>query len=321
LLRPSLRALRKAFPEATIEALVTAGTAQALDDCPWLDRVIEWPRRAWLREAGLLLSVAGSGYDWVVDYTGNDRSALVAATSRAPVRAVYDRPKLPAWHLRRAAYTHLPKHPPVKPHILLQRLGLLEALGVPSQGTEIGLVPRQDAMRWAKEALQDLPKPLFHAHLTSRDMQKALPVPVAREVFAALQAQGYGIVVTHGPAKEEWRHVASAVEGLPRASVRVFGEIYWHQLVALVASCDQSWSADTAPAHVAAALEKPLLVHYGPSRAEHWYPLHAKGHHEVHPCTCLKKKQNTCPHGLPGKCLAEGMTAARVLALLRQAQG
>ena len=50
LLRPALRALRAKFPDARLNAVVTSGTAAALDDCADVSRVIEWPRRNWLKE-------------------------------------------------------------------------------------------------------------------------------------------------------------------------------------------------------------------------------------------------------------------------------
>ena len=76
LLRPALRALRAAYPGARLDAVVAAGTACALDDCADVSRVIEWPRRNLLRELVLGSQIARGGYDWVIDFTGNDRSAL-----------------------------------------------------------------------------------------------------------------------------------------------------------------------------------------------------------------------------------------------------
>ena len=46
-----------------------------------------------------------------------------------------------------------------------------------------------------------------------------------------------------------------------------------------------------------------MLIHYGPSRAEHWRPLHPGGLADVQPCPCLKNKRVDCPARKPGKCL------------------
>jgi len=316
LLRPALRALRAAYPGARLDAVVAAGTACALDDCADVSRVIEWPRRNLLRELVLGSQIARGGYDWVIDFTGNDRSALVALASRAPFRVAYERPKLPQWSLRRAAYHFRPRHKKSKPHALIQRLELLEACGVPSQGIRFGLVPRTDALDSMKRELQGIPSKIFHAHVTSRDMQKAIPAGVVREVLAAAIENGYGVVVTGGRDPAERAHVLRCTEGLPPRKSRVFHELDWHGLVATISLCVRYWGSDTAPAHIAAAFEKKMLIHYGPSRADHWRPLHPGGLADVQPCACLKNKKVQCPKGAPGACLLK-INAADVIAWLK----
>ncbi len=303
LLRPALRALRAAFPQARIDVVVTAGTACALDDCADVSRVIEWPRRSLLREISLACGIARGRYDWVVDFTGNDRSAIVALASRAPFRVAYERPKLPAWSLRRAAYHFRPLHKKAKPHAVIQRLELLEACGVPSPGIESGLEPRAEALESIRGKLSGLPERIFHAHVTSRDMQKAIPAGTVREVLSAAIEYGLGVVVTCGPGAEEREHVNLCTKGLPAGKIRVFHDLDWHGLVAAISLCGHYWGSDTAPAHIAAAFGKKMLIHFGPSRAEHWRPLHPCGLADVQECSCLRKKRVECTLGAPGKCL------------------
>lgn len=303
LLRPPLRALRTAFPAARIDALVTSGTGVALDDCKNVSHVLEWPRRKWLQELALISRIAGSGYDWAIDFTGNDRSALIALCSGAPLRVAYDRPKLSRWSLRRCAYNFRPAHKKKKPHILMQRLELLENCGVKSQGFSSDLLPRSEALKWAEHALSDFSPPFFHIHVTSRDMQKAIPVQIVREVIEGIIKAEGSVILTGGGAEIERKHVAACLGGFPLDRVRLFENLTWHQLVALIAQCDKYWGADTAPAHIAAALEKPMLIHYGPSRTEHWRPLHAGGHGESLACSCLLNKISVCSKGQPGTCL------------------
>jgi len=313
LLRPCLRALRAKFPEARIDTVVTQGTGCALDDCADVTRVIEWPRGTLAQAAALL----GLGrYDWAVDFTGNDRSALISLASRAGFRVAYERPKLAAWSLRRAAYHVRPPHKKSKPHTLLQRLELLEACGVPSCGTAFGLTPRNSALATCRDLVQGLPDKILHAHVTSRDMQKALPSSIVRAVLVGAMEAGLGVVVTSGPAEVERAHVLACTCGLPSKHLRVFDSLDWHDLVAMISLSSAYWGCDTAPAHVAAALEKKMLIHYGPSRADHWSPLHAGGQADISQCACLKSRQVMCPRGEPGRCM-DGILAGDVLVWLR----
>lgn len=312
MLRPCLRALRAAFPAARIDAVVAGGSGCALEDCEDVSRVIEWPAHNLVGEAVAMARIAAGGYDWAVDFTGNDRSALIALASRAKFRVAYERPKLPAWSLRRAAYHFRPAHHKAKPHTLIQRLELLEACGVPSQGHSFGLVPREPALKAARAELRVLPEKILHAHVTSRDMQKAIPAEIVREVLAGAIQAGWGVVVTGGRAATERSHVRACTEGLPAAKCRVFHDLDWHGLVATISLCTAYWGSDTAPEHIAAALEKRMLIHFGPSRADHWRPLHPGASADVRPCACLKAKRMDCARGVPGKCL-EGIRTQDVL--------
>jgi len=305
LLRPCLRAVRHAFPDARIDALVAEGTGCALGDCPDVSNVIAWPMRGVLAQAAAAARLASAGYDWAVDFTGNDRSAFVVLASRARFRAAYERPKLPSWSLRRAAYNFRPAHRKQKPHTLVQRLELLEACGVPSCGEEIGLVPRPAAVAAARDSLRGLPENFLHAHVTSRDMRKAIPAPVVQSVLAGAIRSGLGVVVTCGRDAAERAHVAACTSGLPAESVRTFHDLDWHGLVATISLCRAYWGADTAPAHIAAALQKNMLIHYGPSRADHWQARHPGARADVRPCACLRAKRMNCARGVPGNCLAE----------------
>ena len=313
LLRPCLRALRAKWPEARIDAIVAKGTGCALDGCPDVSRVIEWPQGV-LAQAGALLALGA--YDWAVDFTGNDRSALISLASRARLRVAYERPKLPAWSLRRAAYHCRPPHKKSKPHTLLQRLELLEACGVPSRGTAFGLEPRASSLAACRDLVNGLPPRILHVHVTSRDMQKALPAELVRSVLAGAIDAGFGVVATSGRAEPERAHMTAATSGLRPDSLRVFDSLDWQGLVAMISLCGAYWGCDTAPAHVAAALQKPMLIHYGPSRADHWSPLHAEGKADVLPCKCLRTRRVACPRGAPGKCLS-GVRPADVLDWLR----
>ena len=176
---------------------------------------------------------------------------------------------------------------------------------MPVTGFDFALTPRSEALTWAQDAVKGLPKPWIHAHVTSRDMQKALPATVVRRVLTDLLERGHGVVLTSGPAEVETGHLAACMDGLPTENIRVFSQASWHQLVALISLADKYWGSDTAPAHIAAALGKRMLIHYGPSRADHWRPLHLGGCADIRPCACLKEKKVLCPRGQSGRCLED----------------
>lgn len=312
LLQPVLRALKKSFGAAEIDVLVNPGTEVALDAPGCTRETLIWPKGHFLGELRTLGIIRSRRYDWAIDLTGNDRSAMVSLLSGASLRACYHRPKQPWFFWRNRVYNVRPHHHKQKPHIIQQHLELLEACGVPSTGHEVRIDPKIEDARWAEEFLgrRDGAPPSLHAHLASRDMRKSLPPDIVKKVLAdILTRTKASITLSHGPAAEE-EHARACIAGLPDGRVRLVGDLTWARLVAVISCCDVYWGADTAPTHAAAALRKPLLVHFGPSNASHWRPLNEGSDIIVSPCPCLRSKHWSCPEGASGRCLTTLDSAA-----------
>ena len=305
LLQPVLGALRRTFPSAEIDALVNPGTGVALHAPGCVREIITWPRGQWIQELRTLTHIRSRRYDWAVDLTGNDRSAMVSITSGARLRAGYHRPKQPWFFWRNRAYNVRPSHQKQKPHIIRQHLDLLAACGVPPAGMDVHIEPAAADVAWSAQLLGDRRDAgaVLHAHLASRDMRKSLPPELVRKVIAGILSRTTAsITLSHGQGPEA-EHAAACIAGLPRDRITIANGMSWGQLVALIAASDVYWGADTAPMHVAAAFQKPMLVHFGPSNANHWRPLHDGADALVSPCPCLKSGHWSCPEGASGRCL------------------
>lgn len=303
LLRPVFRALRERYPESRIDALVGSGTGIALEGCEDLDGVLEWPKRSPLAALGMTVRIRRGRYDWVVDFTNNDRSALLAWLSGAGLRVAYDRPRLPSWTLRRAAYNFRPPPKVRKPHTVIQRLELLEACGVPPARRAIELKIDPEAREAMARATAHLPEAILHLHVTSRDMQKAVPAGIIIGVVQEALRRQLAVVVTTGSAEHEREYVRAALAGIDSPNLCTLSGLRWGELVALIARCRLYFGCDTAPMHVASTLRKPMLALFGPSKVDHWRPLHPAGRVLVAECRCLRQKRIDCPAGQPGACL------------------
>ncbi len=87
---PTLRALRKLYPQATIAALACAAVVPILDGCPWIDRIIPaGSRKGGVFSVARLLS-AGK-YDTAVLLPNSFRSALMVMMAGVRHRVGYDR--------------------------------------------------------------------------------------------------------------------------------------------------------------------------------------------------------------------------------------
>ncbi|MDD5658001.1 MAG: glycosyltransferase family 9 protein, partial [Elusimicrobia bacterium] len=124
-----MAALKARFPAAALDFLAEPPGAQALAGNPHVDRLLvygpgtlealAWPWRLRRRR-----------YDWVIDYLGNPRSALLAAASGAPVRAG------PAHAAHRWAYNRLLVQSERTCYAGLEKIRVLCALGLSAAGAD-----------------------------------------------------------------------------------------------------------------------------------------------------------------------------------------
>ncbi|MGA7430523.1 MAG: glycosyltransferase family 9 protein, partial [Xanthobacteraceae bacterium] len=104
---PLLNKLRRRFPQARIDWLVTPGIAELLTQNPAISNVIEFERQEWTAPwrlapyagaARLIAQLRAVQYDLVLDLQGQLRSGVFAFASGAPVRIGFDKPRAAVWN-------------------------------------------------------------------------------------------------------------------------------------------------------------------------------------------------------------------------------
>ena len=103
---PVLNKLRRRYPAAQLDWLVTPGIGELLRHHPAISNVIDFDREDWttlwrltplVGYARLAAKLRATGYDLVVDMHGQFRTALFALATGAPVRIGFDRPRASVW--------------------------------------------------------------------------------------------------------------------------------------------------------------------------------------------------------------------------------
>ena len=90
---PAIAALREKFPEARIDLVVSPAGAELTAAIPGIDRVFIAGRR--LTDVATWLAIAFRRYDYCLDFTRTDRSALLTILSHARKRITYERANAP----------------------------------------------------------------------------------------------------------------------------------------------------------------------------------------------------------------------------------
>jgi ADP-heptose:LPS heptosyltransferase len=272
---PALRELRKLYPQAHITLLLdhhSAAVAPAIAD---VDEIWIYNRNA---SFNLWYDLVRRGFDLCLDFTGNDRSALVSFFSKAAERIGF------SFVAKRAArswgYTHLVQSPVREKHTAEHYLDLIRFLGdfVPEPGVSLRL--SESVERSAERLRREIgfPGPYLVIHPGAARPEKYwLADRWATVIRHAQQRLGLPCLLTGGGDPGELRHIGGILERLRDVSTvfNLAGKVDFLLSAAIIRECSLFAGVDTAAAHVASAFRRPELVLFGPTNPFHWHPMHA----------------------------------------------
>ena len=160
---PAIGALRETFPDSNLTLVISSECAELAPAISDVDRILIVRRSP--RDLALLFAVARTKFDYCVDFTRNDRSALLAFLSGARKRVVSFRLKDKA-KTRARVYNEFAEHQLRGMHTIDYHLALLEPLGVQNASRRLRLdLPdnaREKADQLRREARIDNSFIIFH---------------------------------------------------------------------------------------------------------------------------------------------------------------
>lgn len=256
---PLVRSLRRAYPEATIDALVYAGQEGMLEGNPDCDAVIginPYPDRAGYVQ---LLRRMWRRYDLALTTQANDRSHIYAwLFARRRVGLVPDMRWSSAW--KRASCSAYAVLDDFNTHTVVQNLVLADLLGI-ERNYEV-VPPRAGAAVPPLENYAVLhPYPKFNYKQWTPEGWKSL--------IAWLQGQGLRVVLSGGPDPKEKAYSAALASA---DVVNLTGKLRLAALSALYAKARLFVGPDTSTTHIAAACGVPTLALFGPTNPVKWGP-------------------------------------------------
>ncbi len=300
---PVFTALRSALPGAEIDALVYRDTAPLLEGHPAIARLHaidrDWKRRGlfgqWRAETGLLRALRARGYDLIVHLTEHPRGAWLCRLLR-PRYAVGR--ELPGAHwLWRTSFTHYYRLPRARPrHTVECNLDALRRLGLQPAHAErqLVLVPGAADLARARQCCAEhglLPRRFIQLHPGSRWQFKCWTPEAYADLITQIVGDGWPVVITGAPDASEQRLVATVMDRLAAAVrkqvVDLAGALTLRELAALTGEARAFVGVDSAPMHIAAAMQTPVVALFGPSGEIEWHPwqvAHRVVASTVHPC-------------------------------------
>lgn len=278
---PVAAALRRAFPGARIDWLVSAKHHEILDLVPVIDRRLVINDRGGSAGGATVFAAVRelrrTRYDAAIDLQGLIKSAAIARMSGA--RRVIG---FSARHLRerlaRPFYTevHDPGGGAIRDrassrHVVHLNLGLLHALGLETVHAEF---PIDDAPSVVATSLREETGGRYALLNPGAAWPNKRWPPDRLAAVASALAERHALrsIVLWGPAERE---LAEAVVAAAPGAALLSPPTTITDLVALARGAAIMVSGDTGPTHIAAAVGTPLVGIYGPTRPERngpWRP-------------------------------------------------
>jgi heptosyltransferase-3 len=261
---PLIRSVKRAFPAASIDALVFAGTEGILDGNPDLAAVFTVAQRPGLGETLSLLRKIGRRYDLAVATQTGDRPTLLAFAagrqSIGPTEAGGAAAVAKRFLLSRSLVSDRGQHR------VLDLLRLTELLDIPACAE---IVCPAGAKRPSPAPAQ----PYAVVHAAPMFIYKRWTAEGWRMLVAALRERGLATVVTGAAADRPY------LDGVFAGSdvTRLDGKLQWPELAALIGAARAYVGPDTAITHLAAATRTPTVALYGPTDPRIWGPWPAGG--------------------------------------------
>ncbi len=276
LIIPSLRALRKKFPQAKIYCLVGKESRQLLQRCPYLDEIIvvdmHDQHKGWFKLFKFGRRLAHYQFDKIIDFQNNRKSHFLAAVCFPRESYGYKNGK---WGFLISHPVKKPRHdlPPVQ-----HQFQILAMLGIAfnEEDNSLELWPSENDHRMIQELLDaewlGKTRNIVGVNLaaSAKWQTKNWPLEYIARLCDLLAAKNIRVIVT---GMEKDKNVVDRLMNLTKAKPANFvGKTNLLELAVLIQRCRLFITPDSAPLHIAAAMKTPFIAFFGPTDSSRHLP-------------------------------------------------
>lgn len=271
----SIKAVRKKFPKAKIYCLVGAESRRILQNCPYLDGIIVYDTKDKDRGFFKMLKLSGKlrkyRFDKIIDFQNNRRSHILSFLSFPQESFGFDNGK----------WSFLLSRPVKKfrndiaavPH----QFQILRKLGIPYKDNHFLELWPSDKDGKSVKSLMDSEwlgnsKNIVGINIAASEkwQTKNWPVENIAKLCDILSKKNIRVIVT-GMEKDSER--ARELLSLTKSRPAVFvGKTDLAQLSIIIKKCKVYITPDSAPLHVAAAVQTPVVALFGPTDSARHIP-------------------------------------------------
>ena len=269
---PAISVLHEHLPGAQIALAVSRECAPLLPAIHGLQQTFLTKRG--LGDLSVWMQIHRAGFDCVIDFTRNDRSAWLTFLSGAPQRIVSDRLKIKS-KFRARFYNEFVDCAMKEMHTADYYLALLQPLGISATANdpllELPSAAQQRASSIIADQIRHQPFIIFHPG-SARVEKFWEPERWADIIEFAASELGLFPVLSGGGTELERTHLTAIQKKLRTTLLDLSGQLDLLSLAALIEHARLFVTVDSAPMHLASAAGTPQVVLFGPTNPFHWRP-------------------------------------------------
>ena len=264
---PFVAELRERFPLARLTWLVHPQFSGFVPDPPMVDEVIYFDKvkfnkmslgEKWSCFKGMRSLLHSRNFDLVIDMQGLFKSAVLAAISGCDNRIGYCEMREGSGLVSKAITgAH------AKDHVIERYLDVARYLGCTVKDIRFPMPDLQKEWQAVQEKTEVVKVPYVVLVPGARWETKKWPVEYFSELAAMILRDGKQVVLAGGP---EDTSLGSQITRLSPGVTDLTGKTGLRELGALIQHCTAYISGDTGPLFIAAAMKRPLIALYGPTR-------------------------------------------------------
>jgi heptosyltransferase-3 len=323
LLTPALDFLAQKFPGLRLDVMVRSGCEVMLQGHPAITNLIPIARpEKTARTFGRSVSefrrafrlVFAQRYDYAFALTESDRAVFWVRLSGAKVRVINDAYQTLKW--KRRWFNRVTDFAWAREHQVLRDFRTMtDVLQPEAQPGPLRFYPQADYPQLCRklpflESLGDL----VIIHPASRwAFKQWLPERWAAVADDIRKRHGWNVVFSTGPAPRELECAQAILSASRERHFSTQGKATLHEIGLLLGRAKLFLGVDTAVMHLAAAMQTPSVVLFGPSSEWSWHPWQCRHEMVLGECSCKTTRQFVCDKSKPYPCM-EKITVDAVVA-------
>nr|WP_277395985.1 lipopolysaccharide core heptosyltransferase RfaQ [Providencia stuartii] len=275
---PVISTLKQNYPDAEIDVLLYQDTIPILSENREIHALygMKGKKANGLSKAcnfiRLLFKLRRNKYDLVVNLADQWMVSLLVRSIPAQMKISHKFGHRDSKYWLNS-FTHLTE--PHGEHVVMNNLSVLEPLKITNLKTNLTMSYTEEDWKNIDQKLLELGVHSSYVVIqpTARQIFKCWDDEKFAQVIDALQSRGYQVVLTSGPSKEDLNCIETIASHCQTKPItELAGKTTFPELGALIAHAALFIGVDSAPMHIAAAVNTPIVCLFGATNNVFWRP-------------------------------------------------